>query len=197
MLGEVIIVVIVHSTNSGHINFKFPSCGVYQVDKQTKVFGIEYEVLRHASETLSKNFTNLFRLLVLLFGIYVLGKLLISRGKPFVQRLNILIGWLFRLCGSKSKGYEVEFKCTIVGAFPHWCHFYFEPVYLLTSKAALISSLTPISYGFVLDELVIFLENQEESLGDFSINCFIKVELIAAVWIKTTEVIRIDTHGLL
>ena len=71
------------------------------------------------------------------------------------------------------------------------------PVYLLASKAALISSLTPISNGFVLDELVIFLINQEESLGDFSVYCFIKIELIAAVWIETAKVVCIDTHGLL
>lgn len=133
------------------------------------MFGAENEVLRYASEALSKNLADLFRLHALLFGIYLGRELLIGRGKPLIQSLNILIGRLFCLCGSKGKGNEIEFKSTSGWHFPHWCHIYLVPVYLLASKAALISSLTPISNGFVLDELVIFLINQEESLGDFSV----------------------------
>ena len=112
-----------------------------------------------------------------------------SLSEPIIQGLNILIGGLFCFCGSKSKGYEIKFKCSSVGQLPSRGDFYLEPVDLVISKAALISSLTPISNGFVLDELVIFLIDQKEGLGDFSVNWFVKVEPIAAVWIETAEVV--------
>lgn len=72
-----------------------------------------------------------------------------------------------------------------------------EPVDLFIPKAALITSLTPISNSFVLDELVIFLVDQEEGLGDFSVHWFVEIESVATIGVEAAEVVGVGTHVLL